>query len=461
MAFDLSGYLSQFAGPGGAGGWGRGDMGGLNLNQLFGQQQGWLQGMGPDLSNMQNIMQQLQGGGFGAGMDPFIQQLQGFKPELAGDVRGTLSGIMQDPWGGTAGGTLEEMLTTGAPTDVSGIGEASAIRGNRAFEQLTGAAQERAAISGGLAGSGFQRGQQRIGGDIADMMQARMLEAGVGAQEAASGRRMGALGLNLQGQGLAAQTAQGLGGLENQLSGQQLQALLGGGGLAGQQAGLNLQGLLGAGGMAEGMAGLGLQGQIAQATGGQNFLNMLPGFAQAGAFGMGDMLTPHQLSQYIGATGSAENALLAQNPYFKLMQYLQNPTKPSSPAAPAGGGGGDGMGSRPATGIGSPHGISDIAGYGPYSFMGAYDSPATAGGGGVGSYADPSKGEFGWTAPPGQIPKGKPMATFTPPGQPMPQHPSAAQSPTGGSYQDWANYWQQYAQQFSNPGAYTASGWGA
>jgi hypothetical protein len=325
MAFDLSSYLGQFANSG----WGRrgGNMGGLNLNQLFGQQQDWLQNMGPNLGNMQNIMQQLQGGGFGAGMDPFISQLQGFNPQLAGDVRGTLSGIMQDPWGGTARGTLDEMLTTGAPTDVSGIGEAGAMRGNRMFEQLTGAARERAAAGGGLSGSGFANQQARIGGDIADMMQARMLEAGVGAQEAASGRRMGALGLNLQGQGLAAQTAQGLGGLENQLSGQQLQALLGGGQLAGQQGGLNLQAMLGAGGLAEGMAGLDLQGQIAQASGGQNFLNMLPGFAESGAFSGGPM-SAEALSHYINTLGRSENQAMRNNPYLQLLKQMYGANKP-------------------------------------------------------------------------------------------------------------------------------------
>ena len=53
------------------------------------------------------------------------------------------------------------------------------------------------------------------------------------------------------------------------------------------------------------------------------------------------------------------------------------------------------------------------------------------------------------------------MASFTPPGQPMPEHPASQGSQTGGSYADWAKYWNQYSQQFSNPSQYTAGGWGA
>jgi hypothetical protein len=503
MAFDLSSYLNQFGGGGGFGNMWGGFPGasGLDLSQLFGQQQGFIGGLGTaDTSNMQNIMNMLQGPQ-GAGMNPFIQQLMGFKPELAGDVRGTMAGIMQDPWGGTARGTLDEVLTTGAPTDVSGIGEAASIRANRALEQAMGAGRERAALSGGLAGSGFQRYGQRVAGDVADMIQQSMLEAGVGAQEAAAGRRMGALGLNLQGQGLAAGTAGQLGGLENQLSGQQLQALLGGGGLAGQQAGLDLQGLMAAGGLAGDIDRLGYGAKQAQAGAGQDFLNMLPGFASSGAFmGGGDMLTPHQLAQYINSVGGAENINIRGNPYFQMMQYMQNPTKAPAPTAPAGGGGGAGTSAKAPekswqekeyasaksrmlgasdwidkygarntsiSGVGG-HYAAASGGPGYQTLMEAIEArrqsmeimDALLGGGGGGA---PSSGGGGGGAPPGtgQIPPGKKFgsftpATFTPPGQPMPQHPAAAAQQ---SYQDWANLWAQYSQQFVNPASSTAGGY--
>jgi hypothetical protein len=466
MAFDLSSYLSQFGGGrfGGGNPWGDFEKrSGLDLQSLFGQQQGYIQGLGsPETGTMRGAMGALQGFRAG-GMDPFIQQLLGFKPELAGDVRGTMAGIMQDPWGGTAGSTLEQMLTTGAPTDVSGIGEAAKMQGARAFEQMTGAARERAAAGGGLSGSGFAAKQARMGGDIADMIQSRMLEAGVGAQEAAAGRRMGALGQHLAGQGLAAQTAQGLGGLETALSGQQLEALLGGGGLAGQQAGMGLQALLGAGGLASDIDRLGFAGQQAQAGAGQSFLSMLPGFAQSGAF-QGGPMSPHMLAQYIGAVGGAENLNL-QGRMSMMNPYMRNPTRASAPAAQAGGGGGrdKGVERKGARKIEAPVLFRTPIKQDIQSGR-QYYTDSRGGRVWYDDYIKSLQGRGGGAqAGGGTIPSGKKfgpefqMPTFTPPGQPMPKHPAAAAQE---QYQDWAKLWEQYSKQFtagSTAGGYTGA----
>jgi hypothetical protein len=323
-----------------------------------------------------------------------------------------------------------------------------------------------------LAGSGFGAQQARIGGDIASQMQEAILRGEVGAAEAAQARRMGALGLNLQGQGLAAQTAQGLGGLENQLSGQQLQALLGGGQLAGQQGGMDLQAMLGAGDLATSMDKLGFAGQQAQMAGGQDFLNLLPALAQSGAFqGAAQPMGAEAIAHYINRIGMAENQATRNNPYFQMMQYMQNPTRPSSPAAPAGGGGGATAGPKKSThpkwiGYGWVGGraIPKWRDAGGREFV-TLESPTSktpAGekkfweerggyrGGGAGPKA-PSEERF----------KGKyEPATFTPPGQPMPAHPAAA-SPTGGSYADWQKQWDLYSQQFADPSKYTAGGYTA
>jgi hypothetical protein len=457
MAFDIAGYLSQFTGGGAGGGFDPSNLGqyGIDLGQLFGNQQGFIGGLGsPSTANMGNIMQQLQGFGGGQQTNPFLQSLQGFNPQVGGGVQNTLTSLMQNPFSQAGQGTLEQMLTTGAPVDVSGIGNAAAMRANQAFESLTGGAREQAALQGGLAGSGFANKQAQIGGNLAELMQAMILEGGVGAAENAANRRMGALGLDLQGAGARAGAAGTLGGLQNQLSGQQLQAMLGGGQLAGQQSGQQLQALLGAGGLASGMDKLGFAGQQAQAGAGQSFLNSLPGFAGAGFFDSPNQpMTAEAIAHYVRTIGNAENQ--GQRDLMQMLgPYLQNPTNAPAPAAPAGGGGGvpGGNAQRGAAfwkkpiaqplgiGIGSTHpGSIGSAGTG----IGSNATPGVAAAPGTG-IGGPSFSAPSFTAP-----------SFTPPGQPMPAHP-AAQPPA--NYDQWANYWNQYSQQFANPALFTAGG---
>jgi hypothetical protein len=87
-----------------------------------------------------------------------------------------------------------------------------------------------------------------------------------------------------------------------------------------------------------------------------------------------------------------------------------------------------------------------------------YVASLQGGGGGGGPQPDyPGEEKF----KSGYKPPNYDPARFTPFGEDMPQHPANANSPTGGSYQDWANYWQQYASQFSDPSAYTSGGYPA
>ena len=114
-----------------------------------------------------------------------------------------MAGVMNDPWGGgAAGGTLQEMLRTGAPTDATGMWNASAGRANQAFEDLMGAGRESRAASGQGFGSGYDammgRGSQRI----AEEFGARGAEAEFGAAESATGRRLSALQPALAGRQL-------------------------------------------------------------------------------------------------------------------------------------------------------------------------------------------------------------------------------------------------------------------
>lgn len=395
----------------------KGTPGGVDTSQ----QQGFIQNMMPDLSGLQGFQPSQQA----------FQGLMGFNPQMSGAVRGGLEGIISDPWGGGAAkGTLEEMLSTGRPTDVSGIGEAAARRGNLAFEQLTGGAQEQAAISGGLASSGFANKQAGIAGNIADMIQSRMLEAGVGAQESAAGRSLAALNPALAARGMGMQAAGTLGGLEGMFSGQRLGAL---GQAAGAEQGINaqmLQKLLGT-------AGLDLAGKSAQAGAGQNLLNFMGTQTGAGGPGM-NAANALSLLRSVGETQGGVDVNIMQQ-MMSLMGGGPKYNEPGYQTQPSGTSGG--YGANPT-----------LASTGTGAFASKKFEPAAYGGGaprfpvtteGMKGVASGGAGPYG---PVVNIPPGKPMASYTPPTFSTPaEYKAKFAAPSGsaagtGAITDWDAY---------------------
>ncbi len=339
-------------------------------------------------------------GSFAPGQQAF-SALMGFNPEMSGAVRGGLENVISNPLSKIGRGTLNEMLGTGAPVDVSPIGEAASRQANSAFEQLTGGAREQAAMRGGLSGSGFANKQAQIGGQLADQIQSQMLRAGVGAQEAAQGRRMGALGVDLGAQGLSANAASQLGGLEGLFSGQRLGALGQAAGAEGQMNAQTLQHILGS-------AGLNLQGDIAQAGAGQGFLDFMKTMGSQGGPGMTGPNALQFAQSVMRGTGETQNALDVSR-----MQQLMS-LQPSTP-----GGGGSALstfmgnyasnptsGSAPRAGASaSPYvGSSAPSSYGPPAGMGGLATGMASGAQGTGTAGDAG----GYTPP-----------SFTPPGQPL------------------------------------------
>lgn len=101
------------------------------------------------------------------------------------------------------GGTLNQMLTSGAPVDTAGITQAARQEGDLAWRDML-ADINQAMAAGGLTGSSAQTARLAQGAsDIGTRIGAEGLRAGVAAQETAAGRRMSAMDTALQ-QALAA-----------------------------------------------------------------------------------------------------------------------------------------------------------------------------------------------------------------------------------------------------------------
>jgi hypothetical protein len=214
--------------------------------------------------------------GFQPGQQAF-QQLMGFNPQMSQDVRSTMMGAAQNPFGTGAGqSTLNEALQSGFRTDVGGLAQANDIRSQQQLRDFTSSAQNRANLQGGLAGSGMGASIANQAGRLAQSNAANVLQSQVGADEAAANRRMGALGEARAGQALAGGLAGQVGGLENQLSGQRLGALGQAGGLEGQASGQRLAAL-------QSQGQLGLQEQLGRTNANQNLLNFQ---GQFGGLGM-------------------------------------------------------------------------------------------------------------------------------------------------------------------------------
>src|SRR3990172_4013697 len=143
------------AAPGGAGG---GQPGGMlgNIQQQYGQ-------FGQFLSPMQGV----------AG------QLQGFNP---------FGGAL----GGAAQGSLSGLLQSGAPVDVSPITQAAQGAAGRTFQDLMGQTNERFGALGLSSSSARTAALARGAQNLAAQVGEEGLRAGVGAQEAARQRQLGA-----------------------------------------------------------------------------------------------------------------------------------------------------------------------------------------------------------------------------------------------------------------------------
>ena len=195
----------------------------LNLPRQVQAQLGRIEDIRPDTGELESIVGQLRG--FQAGGSDIIQGLQNFQP---------FSDVAQ--------GTLNELLTTGLPTDVSGATEAARIRATQEFDDAQDRIGERLAALGLTSSTARQAAIGRERARLGERIGAAGLEAEIGAQEAAAGRRAGALSPALQGAGqrLAGQQAALTGALGQ--SGQRLSALGTAAGGAGQAATLGLRG---------------------------------------------------------------------------------------------------------------------------------------------------------------------------------------------------------------------------
>lgn len=112
------------------------------------------------------------------------------------------------PLTGAAAATQNQLLTTGAPTDVAPLTEAAKMRGQQEFDDLQNQIGERYAAMGLGSSTASQAAIARERARIGTNIGATGLEAGVAAQEAATGRRQGAVGHAL---GASGQQLQGLG----------------------------------------------------------------------------------------------------------------------------------------------------------------------------------------------------------------------------------------------------------
>jgi hypothetical protein len=203
---------------------------------------------------------------------------------------------------------MNEMLATGRPTDVSPITQAATQAGEQAFKQQSGQINEAMGAMGLGSSSARTRALAGALSDIGTNIGIEGLRAGVGAQESAAGRSLGALNPYMAG------TGQQLAGQQGAISGQ-----IGAGqlGLGAGQLGLGAGQLgLGAGNLMQGGEQIQAQGRLGALS---NLTNM----------GLG--LAPIQAGQM-----------------NRVPQGI--PTPPPAPAPSPMGGGGWGIGATRATG---------------------------------------------------------------------------------------------------------------
>lgn len=179
--------------------------------------------------------------------------------------------------GGTASNTLQQMLTTGSPVDVSPITEAAKQQAGLTFQDLMQGTNESFGALGLGSSSARQQQLAKQASNLAQGVGIAGLQAGVGAEEAARNRQMGAFSPFLAG------TAQQLGGMTGAS-----QNYLGAGGLYGTQAGLGLQQQLGKTGGMQNVLGSQMpayQQQITQPPAPYPMQNPVSGYSPGGGGG--------------------------------------------------------------------------------------------------------------------------------------------------------------------------------
>jgi hypothetical protein len=454
----------------------------------------WIRGLGsPNLSSLE---------GFEPGMQAF-NQLMGFNPQVSDPVRGALTDVMQNPFGpegGVAQNTLNEMLETGAPTDVSGITDAAGMRGSQMMREMGLQSQERAALRGGLSGSGADAAQNRALQAMLSDLNARSLEAGVGAQEAATGRRGRALDQFLGGRGLSANAAGTLGNLEGQATGQRLGALTSAGGLESAASGQRLS-------RDTSIANMLQRGQISQAGMGLDMAKFLETMGQGGGMGMtkgGALSFMNAAARGYGGTMNdvaASGARQRWNLQKNMMKFMEqfrggagNPTSASGGRGAAasssgtsdpakskfhrmaekpGGSrkvvfiGGKAFETNPRTGAATSSfgsGTGNLSAGGKFGSgvrgtgMGITGGLPHRGPGSGGGLSSPE--EFRAWAKQNEANNAAAKQRVAEGGSPYTGGwGSAANNPAPAATDpNFANYWTQYSQQFVNPAAYTAGG---
>lgn len=171
-------------------------------------------------------------------LDNIVKDLRGFEAGGAGQVNELRN---FQPLSGIGQGTLNELLSTGLPTDTEGLTQAAQIRAGQEFDDFQDRLGERLSALGLTSSSAQTAATGRERGRLAERISATGLEAGVNAAEAASGRRQRAVDQDL---GVGGQRLSGLGqSLQGALgrSGQRLGALGQAAGGAGQSAGFDLR----------------------------------------------------------------------------------------------------------------------------------------------------------------------------------------------------------------------------
>ena len=117
-------------------------------------------------------------------------------------IIGQLRGIQG--FSGLGRSTLDDVLRSGLPTDVSGITEAAKIRASQEFDDASNVIGERLANLGLVSSSAQTTAVARERAKLGERVSAAGMEAQVAAAEAASGRRVQGLGLDTSGQGVRA-----------------------------------------------------------------------------------------------------------------------------------------------------------------------------------------------------------------------------------------------------------------
>ena len=158
---------------------------------------------------------------FAAPIQNIAGQVSGFNP-FAGDL------------GQTAQGTLSGLLSTGLPTDVSGLTNVAQARAGRQFEDFLGGAREKFGALNLGSSSALEAAKAREASRLSQGVAEQGIISGVGAAEAATGRRAGAFNPFLAANEQALQAKLGAGGLYGTAANVGFNPIQGGLGLSGQ-----------------------------------------------------------------------------------------------------------------------------------------------------------------------------------------------------------------------------------